>query len=230
MKNPFDFFDKIYCINLNERTDRWQSCLKKFEKYDIQNVERVEAIKPNIYEDKKTNARLGCTSSWEKVLKKILNENVNHILVLEDDFEFRFEKDELFNKLNNSISELPSDWDIFYLGGLLTDHEINPPIENYSKHLYKLLSCYSTHSISFSKKCINEILNFYENDWSDIIVKNFDCVDVFFARKILYAYNSFISDDLLCFQEKGESDIENCYMDIQNYLIDSFNLQKEKLK
>ena len=24
MKNPFDFFDEIYCINLDHRTDRWK--------------------------------------------------------------------------------------------------------------------------------------------------------------------------------------------------------------
>ena len=34
MNNPFNFFDKIYCINLSERTDRWNECLKNFERYE----------------------------------------------------------------------------------------------------------------------------------------------------------------------------------------------------
>ena len=34
--NPFDFFDAIYCINLEERTDRWESvCQAEFEKLGI---------------------------------------------------------------------------------------------------------------------------------------------------------------------------------------------------
>ena len=28
MKNPFDFFDEIYCINLDHRTDRWKAWCK----------------------------------------------------------------------------------------------------------------------------------------------------------------------------------------------------------
>ena len=45
MKTPFNFFDKIYCINLEERTDRWEECLSEFKKYGIENVERIKAVK-----------------------------------------------------------------------------------------------------------------------------------------------------------------------------------------
>ena len=44
MKNPFDYFDKIYCINLDYRTDRWEQVQNEFEKIGIENkVIRVPA-------------------------------------------------------------------------------------------------------------------------------------------------------------------------------------------
>ena len=34
MKKSFDYFDKIYCINLDSRRDRWYEVQKEFEKID----------------------------------------------------------------------------------------------------------------------------------------------------------------------------------------------------
>ena len=45
MKNPFDFFDKIYCINLDHRTDRWKNVQTEFEKLGISDrVKRISAV------------------------------------------------------------------------------------------------------------------------------------------------------------------------------------------
>ena len=61
MNNPFNFFDKIYCINLKERTDRWENCLRNFEKYEITNYERIDAIKINAYLSSKRKGQIGCS-------------------------------------------------------------------------------------------------------------------------------------------------------------------------
>ena len=45
MKNPFDYFDKIFCINLDSRPDRWESVQKEFDKVGIlDRVERFSAL------------------------------------------------------------------------------------------------------------------------------------------------------------------------------------------
>jgi hypothetical protein len=45
MKNPFDYFDAIYCINLDRRTDRWEAVKREFAKIDIlDRVIRFSAI------------------------------------------------------------------------------------------------------------------------------------------------------------------------------------------
>ena len=56
-------FDKIYCINLDSRPDKWKMCVEEFEKYNILDlVERVPAIYHN-------NGYFGCTSSHLKCME-----------------------------------------------------------------------------------------------------------------------------------------------------------------
>ena len=40
MNNPFDYFDEIYCINLDHRKDRWQHAQEEFKKVGI--LDRVQ--------------------------------------------------------------------------------------------------------------------------------------------------------------------------------------------
>ena len=44
--NPFDFFEEIYCINLDHRTDRWKLAQEEFDQLGILGkVQRFSAIK-----------------------------------------------------------------------------------------------------------------------------------------------------------------------------------------
>ena len=57
------YFDKVYCINLNDRVDRWEQAQKEFDKLGIRNdVERWEAIK-------KDDGNLGCTLSHKTLIE-----------------------------------------------------------------------------------------------------------------------------------------------------------------
>ncbi len=55
------FFDKIYCINLDERQDRWVSAKKEFELIGVSNYERFSAIKNDI-------GHIGCRDSHIEVI------------------------------------------------------------------------------------------------------------------------------------------------------------------
>jgi len=70
MKNPFDFFNKIYCINLDRRSDRWEKVSKEFESIEIYDrVERFSAFELDIFEDKRRNACYGNHTSHAKCIK-----------------------------------------------------------------------------------------------------------------------------------------------------------------
>ena len=166
----------------------------------------------------------------EKVLKKIVQNNVSTALVFEDDFEFRFNKRDLFKKLNRSISQLPDNWDMLYLGGQLVESYKTSPIASYTDSLYRLLSCHQTHSIAVTNNGAKMLLSYFVDSWTDNIIKYYGIVDVFLARKAQRESQSFITTDFLCIQEAGESNIENKYMDLQQYVIYLFELWKSKTK
>ena len=82
-------FEKIYCINLSSRTDRWDMCLRQFSKFGMSDVQRFDAVKYNHPKlSAKTNGHIGCTLSHYNIIKEAKLKNYSNILVLEDDFIF----------------------------------------------------------------------------------------------------------------------------------------------
>ena len=151
----FDFFQHIYCINLPNRTDRRDIVYKEFERLGIQ--KRVEFIEGLIGEGFTNIERgeKGCTLSHIKCLQDAKEKGYKNILIFEDDvcFSSNFQK-----KIEDSISELPINWDLFYLG--FSPHEKDSSFENYSNNLHKLNKlCLTSHAIAYSNNIILEILN-----------------------------------------------------------------------
>jgi GR25 family glycosyltransferase involved in LPS biosynthesis len=227
MDNPFKFFDKIFCINLDHRTDRWAKCQEKFKKLGIlDKVERFSAFKlehDNI-QFKKLLGQAGCTLSHMAILKKALDNNYSNYLVLEDDFEINDSQIDFLSNLKNSLEELPSDWDILYLGGNLTDVYGKIPIEKYSKSLYQVNSCHTTHAIAFSRTGMQKMaqkIGYVDNIIQWIIKKG--TIDVFLNQEILYSNNSFIINPLLILQQEDFSDIEQNVFNYKNWMLNNYN-------
>ena len=126
MNNPLDYFDAIYCINLDERTDRWEHSLKQFEKFGISDrVERFSAIKPERDErwDRPTPwgwpnfplvGAVGCAESRKAVIQFAKDRELDNVLVLEDDFVVC---DNWEENLKCALCDLEKqNWHNFYLG------------------------------------------------------------------------------------------------------------------
>ena len=135
MNNPLDYFDAIYCINLDERTDRWEFSLKQFEKLEISDrVERFSAIrcqdiktrneladsyginlsrKKRWYRFPRPGAIGNCFSHLE-IVKLAKKRGLKNVLVFEDDITAR---DDWKETLNCALSDLDNfDWHLFFLG------------------------------------------------------------------------------------------------------------------
>ena len=94
--NPFDFFDAIYCINLDERTDRWEHSVKQFEKLGIlDKVQRFSAIKP-VHDDRWNRptvwhdrwkypllGAVGCAESHKAVITLAKKRGLKNVMVFE---------------------------------------------------------------------------------------------------------------------------------------------------
>ncbi len=228
MNNPFNFFDKIYCINLKERTDRWEECLKNFKKYDITNYEQVEATKITSQLPNKRRGQIGCAISFSKIFDTAIKNNNEKILIFEDDFEFVDDKENLFNKLNNSINDLPQDWDSLFLGGTLVNDYGHIPIKKYSNTLYKLNSAHCLHAVAFSKKGLLKIKKFFEKNenWYLDLINKYEAIDIFFARDYQYQTQTYIPNEILCYQRVNPSNIENAIYDYSEWMDRNFEYFK----
>lgn len=168
-----EYFDKIFVINLNHRSDRWEQCTKLFSEYNITNYERFEAICPkyenipkklynNLVVNKKewyVTGAVGCKLSHLEIIKLAKERNYNNFLVLEDDFCIQKTIGDFNNIFNNFINEIKNiNWDMIYLGG---NNLIKPKSINNLKLLHKAVKVNTTHAYCLNKslfdKCINEI-------------------------------------------------------------------------
>lgn len=183
-----EIFDDIYCINLKERTDRWELAQKEFQKIGIQ-PKRFDAIKH-------ATPWMGCRLSQIAILSKALKENKS-VLIFEDDVEFPNFEPDILEKALEEISNYS--WDMFYLGG-----NILKPFYQVSAHLAKLNHCQSTHAYGVNKKFLPNLVPFLEQ--VEIII------DVVYANAVIPQSNCYITVPMLAIQRASYSDIEKTIM------------------
>ena len=109
MSNSFDYFDEMYCINLDTRTDRWEHAQEEFKKADIlDRVQRFSAIKED-------DGRVGIIKSNLAIVKMAKQKKLKNVLVFEDDFKFIVDDPQKILQL--SIDQIKGiNWHLFYLG------------------------------------------------------------------------------------------------------------------
>ena len=176
--------------------------------------------------------QIGCSMSHFEILKKAKKENLKNYLVFEDDFNLEYEPDILFTYLNKSISDLPDDWDMFYLGCNLDSSYGVFPIEKWSPNLYKLNSCHTTHAFSINSKIYDLILEKAPSFENESIIKWYNentVIDMFFSKHILSKNKCFTSNPLLSLQRSSFSNIENATYDYSQWMNRNFNYFKSLL-
>lgn len=149
-----EYFDKIYCINLDRRPDRWEECCKIFDKMDLK-VERFSACDGQFIDTgygKVYNGELGGTISHSRVIKRIKDEKFDKVLILEDDIEFCENFDD---KFKSSVKDLPEDWDLFFFGGNHTGG-----YNMVTKNIGRVYRTLALHSYAVRGKSISDL---YQN-------------------------------------------------------------------
>lgn len=202
-----EFFDKIYCINLDERTDRWEQVLKEFDKVGIKNVERFSAVKHD-------KGAIGCRESHLGIIKTVKENGFKNVLIFEDDVLFL---EENINQISKTLDDLKNiDWQLFYLGAT-----VDPNVgfmKKFTDNLFQTNFAYTTHAYAVNNTVYDKILN--EAPYHPII-------DVFYCRNIVPMGKSFIMNPMTAIQQEGFSNIENHQADY-GWMIEFFN--KIKLK
>lgn len=223
-KDAFDFFDKIFCLNLQHRTDRWENCVKVFNELGLQDrVERIEgynAIKE--YTDNSVFAkyfehgpnnidvinlrRTGCAYSFIKLIIHAKEQKFKNILIFEDDVCLTAPSRFIKEYLNEGVLQLPQDWEMFYLSA-------NPTVcpREYSSNLCYLPGAYCCHAVAISERVYDHIITSYNNEEDAFgwVLKHVN-FDTFCTNNILPRDKSYMLKHLLFTQYSNFSDIENC--------------------
>lgn len=117
------YFNNVFIINLErdkKRMEKMESLCNR-ESIRYERVEAIDGKKKEKYNDYITrpcqwlctNGMIGCALSHYFLWKRVVDERIDKVLVLEDDIFFIDGYKKIFE---DAIKELPKDWDLFYLG------------------------------------------------------------------------------------------------------------------
>jgi len=184
-----DMFPSIFCINLDDRPDRWELAQKEIGKLGA-DFQRFPAVK-------KENGAEGCYFSHLSLLQKFSGK-MQHVMIFEDDVEFV--QEDTMSLLESALLELMTkDWALLYLGG-----NILRPAFKVADHLARLSHCQSTYAYCINYNYIPQVV--------DAIVKNKVTIDVLYADGIVPNLPCYITVPMLAIQRADYSDIEKRQM------------------
>ena len=115
----------IYCINLDDKPERWESMEEQFKYWEIEKYQRVSAydgrgdndlseILKGKYPDMMSSGEVGCVTSHLKCLKMFLETDEPCALIMEDDCDISTAFHWGF-KWSNFFSKIPYDYDVVQL-------------------------------------------------------------------------------------------------------------------
>jgi hypothetical protein len=173
IKNLNNYFNKIYCINLKRRADRWTRILKMFNQYEV-DVQRIEAFDGNVVGsfNNLRAAQYGCFLSHKSVYEDAVKNNYEKILILEDDVYF----DKNINSFD--FNKLP-EWDSLYLGASQAPNTHVWDVKEEKGYYYNNILTLGTFANAFKLHILVDILKTMEN--KNNINKP---IDVYLARYI----------------------------------------------
>ena len=197
MSNPFDYFEEIYCINLDHRIDRWEHAQQEFSKVEIlDKVKRFSGIKHD-------DGRIGLIKSFLGIFKDVNERKVKNVLIFEDDVIFI--NDPVLN-LGKAIEQVGNiEWSLFYLGA--NTHE---KLIKFRPNLVMLKNAFSAHAVAYSNKTYKQIIDKFEN--TNVIKSIDDINDVFFCKEIQNKRTSFMVNPIIATQYPSFSDLEKKFV------------------
>lgn len=161
MKNPFDNFDEIHCINMDSQPDRWEKCLDEFKKVGIEDrVERFSAIVPNRSPRRPiTKGELGCNLSHKEIITSARDRGLKNVFIFEDDIKFDGYTHDIFNTgLDDLQNHIGTEWRTVNMGVI-----IDSPPRKVTDNLYEIFKHGTTHAYGVNSKWFDVIIDKLNN-------------------------------------------------------------------
>lgn len=193
--------DKIYCINLDKREDRWEESKIELDKLNLtDSTTRFSAIDGSLIENKTRllAGEYGINLTHIKLLEEAIENGYENILIFEDDIQFIND----YENINSYLSEVPYDWDMVYLGG----NHIHPP-RPITNRIGKIEVTYAVHAIIVNRRIFHLLVHH---------LKGLELqLDVIYTNLKL---NSYTFRPSLVTQRAGFSDIQGGFMDYTSHI------------
>lgn len=154
LDNCWDFFDRIYCISLVERTDRREDAKVQFSRVGL--LERVEFA---LVKKHPENCEQGIYESHIDCIRKGVQADARSILIFEDDVLFeRFSRSAL-RRCVDFLSAAP-DWNLFFLGCLVKRSKRTP-----NEHVLEVSYRSLAHAYAVNRKFADVLV---EQPWQGL--------------------------------------------------------------
>lgn len=214
MTNNFDYFDKIYCINLPNYVARHTAAQQQFNRVDLSDRINFTWAEPPveplaIHGFRHPKGQLGCTLSHLKVWIDAIAHGAKSIVVFEDDMQFV--GDDTNERLGVALAELPSDWDIFYLGG-----KPITPLGYVTDNVSRVGHFLTTHAYALSDRALKRIC---DSAIDNITRYPVDVVLALFSM----ANIGYCVNPPLCIQSQGVSSIGGTFMNYEQDMKEHWN-------
>lgn len=193
--NTNRYFDKVYLVNLDRRTDRMERMKARLNALAIRYT-RVSAVDGK---EIGTTGNKALIQTNINIFREATNNGYKRILVLEDDCLFNKDFISLFS---NHVKKVPV-YDIWYLGAIVP----NPDKFKYitQDHFTDIHCIYGTHAVAYNAEYLEKLIKQLEE-------KNhlpIDCIISEIPEKECRKWASITP--MLCVQDLSESDIaESC--------------------
>lgn len=148
--------DKIYCINLDRRPEKWQAVQKQFQKHGLK-VDRMPGVDGNDFriDYPCSHGNNGCTIAHLQCVERAKLLGLTNVMIFEDDVVLH---DKFNDVLNASMQELPEDWQFLYLGGTHKERPVK-----ITEHIYRVSKTFCTHACVIRSTLFDYVLNNFKS-------------------------------------------------------------------
>lgn len=209
-----DYFDRIYCIHITGNAERYEN-IQKFKKDVNCDVEIFQASTPdtlNIPENSNHKYEYACTHSHLSLWKKIIQDNPNRPLILEDDAKIC--NQDLFNMLERNCEIVNSkNVDILFLGL----NYARAVLTYCNEDMVKVLFAYALHAYSPTVAILQRLVKNKYFDVDKLYENPNPIIDVRTAQ-ILKEVSAVVFKKALVTQMPCYSHIQNEYRNYTGWL------------
>ena len=226
-----DKINKIFIINLDKDVERLSNAYEQLDKYEFKNYEKFTGIygkqlSINDINDNTTtigklfasHSMIGCALSHIKLWEKIVTENIELSLILEDDFILQ---NDFKNKINNVLLNIPNyDNYMIFLSSCIFQNKYLK-LYDVNDYFYKQSLILQTLSYIITLECAKKLLKYINK-----VTYHID-IDIWFKSIVNYRDINIISvKEPLVYQTFENSN--NTY-DMQFPLLINYLLQYNEL-